>query len=246
MALCGAIGLVAPAVLAWTAWAVGAPEPVLEGGAAAVGGSLAAAIPMAIVVSGAVDWYVILPFVRGVFGPPACRTDAHDVETLRAYVKYRITHRVLAEFIGWGGLALVAAIGLIALGRAAADDNTVASALASLSAGGILAYAAPRWKHGVTYFFAQNAGFGTWAGGRDGRYEYVEGVVVDVSIHPGVTLRADPDGRDHSVPLGNTATLSEIPSRSPTCSGRGCGGWLPRCEIGERAKDAARRAESAP
>lgn len=237
MARCGVIGLVVPGALGWIAWALDAPDPVLDGGAAAVGGSLAVAIPITIVASGTIDWYLILPFVRGVFGPPTCRRDEHDVATLRAYVKYWIAHRWGAELICYVSLAMVVAIGLNSLGGTAAGDVALAGAVASLSAGGILAYVAPRLRQGWQYFFAQNVGLGTWARGRDSGCGWVEGMVVDVSLHPGVKLLENPDARECFVPLSNTDTLTELPSRPAACFGEGCGGWLARCEIAERERD---------
>jgi hypothetical protein len=240
MARCGLIGLVAPSVFAWAVWAIHTPEPLLDGVDAALGGSLAVAIPLSIVVSGGVDWYLILPFVRGVFGAPVCRGNDHDTTALRAYDKYWIVHRWTTELICYTSLALVVAIGLNAVGR---SGDAIAGAVASLSAGGILAYAAPRLRYAWHYFLGENAGLGTWARGRDASCDWIEGVVVDLSLYKGVKLLEGPAAKPCFVPLSNVDTLTEIPSRPSVCSGEKCGGWLNHCEIRERASDRAPSAD---
>lgn len=238
---CVLAGLVVPCVTTWMFFILDAiPNPELHGPSAVVAGVLACAVPITILTSSTVDWYVILPFVRGVFGPPVCQTTEHPEVMLRAYGKYWIMHRWLTELVCYVSVALFVAIAFSAATVSSDGNAVLAPALAAISAGGIVGYAFPRLKSGWEFFFSGKIGLGEHYAGRAGDCSDITGMVVDVSID-GIGLLANPDAKPEVMPLTNCNSADPLPSRPNICAGSKCDRWLTHCERYERAESSNSR-----
>jgi len=190
----GVVGLLLPAVIAAVVWrSPGFAGLLFSTQAAAFAGVALAVIPVAILVSSMVDWYLIIPFCYGAFGtaiwvPPVERIPLQR----RRYAKIWVAHRVICEICCYFALALIISILFVAVGNAVSHEHVLPVALESLGGSGIaftvLAYLGPRVRDGWNYMLADNAGLGTWAEGTDIAGEPVEGLIVDVSVHPGVKI----------------------------------------------------------
>lgn len=172
---------------------------------------------VAILVSSMVDWYLILPFVDGLLGRPIWATNDEwlTAKRRRAYAKFWVAHRIACETFVYMALALVLSIVFVAVGNAVSSDNTLPVAIESLGGSGIafalLTFLGPRIRDSVNYILGQNAGLGAWAAGVDNHGKPIEGLVIDVSIHPGVQLRTADEARRH-VSLANAAELQDMDS----------------------------------
>ena len=187
---------------------------VFSSAAAAFAGVAIVLIPTSIFTSSLVDWYFILPFVNGVFGPPIWERDMARLSTdrRRRYAKYWVAHRGLCEVVVYLSFALALSIVFVAVGNAVSHDKTLPGAIESLGGAGIafavLTYLGPRARDALDYTQVPSAGLGTWAKLGDEEKPGVEGFVVDVSVHPGVQLRRA-DGEWRFVPLKFAALLHE-------------------------------------
>jgi hypothetical protein len=215
----GLVGLLVPVAGMAAIWQTSSFTGLLfSSEAAAFGGVALAVIPVAILTSSMMDHYVILPFCYGQFGPPIWSMGTEPSEDRRRrYAKVWVAHRTICEICCYVALAILLAIIFVAAGNVVSHERVLAVALESLGGSGVaftvLAYLGPRVRDGWNYMLAESAGLGTWADGIDNRGEQVEGLVVDVSIHPGVKLRTEKDQWTF-VPLA-PPRLHEIQSRRP-------------------------------
>jgi hypothetical protein len=219
--LCGVCGFVIPMVVAIVVWRSRGFEGVLfQSSAAAFAGVLLAVIPMSILASSMVDWYLTVPFLYGLLGPAVWQDDSEGLtlKRRRRIAKIWVSHRVICEILVYFSFALFLAIVFTAIGNAVSDDKTLPVAIESLGgssiAVGVLAYLGPHVRHGLNYVLAENAGLGTWASGTDNYGETTEGFVVDVSVYPGVKLMKE-DKELRFVPLEHADRLHEVEDRRP-------------------------------
>lgn len=177
---------------------------ILHTGAAAFGAALVAVVFTAILTSSMIDWYLVLPFVLGLFGPPTWTHDETQRDRRRWYAQIWVFHRGCCELLVFTSVALLLAIGLVALGNAVSSDRTLPAAFESLGGAGIafgvFGYLGPRLRHALDYVLSAPVGLGAWVTGTDEFGRDVSGIVVDVSVHPGlkiVGLPQDGSERDH-------------------------------------------------
>jgi hypothetical protein len=221
------IGVVLPFLIALVAWRATSFRGVLfSTEAAAFAGVAFAVIPVAMLASSMVDRYLILPYCYGLFGPAIWSEDMSDrnpVKRRREYAKVWVAHRVVCEICCYFALAVFLAIVFVAAGNAVSSERTLAVALESLGGAGIafsvIAYLGPRVRDGWNYMLAQNAGLGMWVVGSNAHGRF-EGLVVDVSVHPGVKLRL-PDGEPHE-PKWKFVALAESDELSEADRPAGC------------------------
>jgi hypothetical protein len=200
---------------------------VLRSAAAAFGAVLITVFFAAILTSSMVDWYYILPRVFGLFSAPVWLSDEESAihprggwsaSSRRAVAQVWIFHRGCCELLTFAALAVLLAIGLVALGNAVSTDKTLPGALESLGGSGIafgvLGYVGPRLRYGLNFMQSCPVGLGMWVEGVDEFGHRASGLVIDVSIDPGVKLvRYEPldDPVRLFVPLRYSHHLSEQP-----------------------------------
>jgi hypothetical protein len=270
MRACFVVGIALPTTLTWASTA-GLAERLpydrpVHGTSAILIASCAAVIPLSVIVSGAVDWYVIRPFREGVFGAPVCQ-HAGSSRDREAYAAYWVLHRGICEFVIFGAIAMMIAFAAAWI-AIASDDAIVLEALNIIGVGAIV-WPATRmlWllQHALRFVMQPKPGLGDWAMGRNREGETIEGFLVDVSTTPGVQLlpcppdtdgdeipgQADPgEPNRRYVALEDRGTLraGSLRPGGPrrVCVNR-CEFWIRGCEVGirQRADDARRRAVEA-
>jgi hypothetical protein len=191
---------------------------LLHSGAAAFVAALVTLFFTAIVASSMVDWYYVLPTAFGLIGSPIWLTDEEAEargkplgdDRRRHVAQIWVFHRGVCELLTLSALALALASGLVALGHAVSDDKTLPSAFESLGgagiAFGIFGYLGPRLRGALDFVLSTPVGLGMWVDGHDGSGRRVSGLVVDVSVHPGIKL-VDVRGRRAFVALADAHRL---------------------------------------
>jgi hypothetical protein len=192
---------------------------LLSSGAAAFGAALVVLIFTAILTSSMVDWYLILPWAFGLFRgcSPIWETGDEapdlDKDRRRWFAQVWVFHRGICELVVFTSIALLLAIGLVALGNALSSDKTLPTAFESLGgagvAVGIFGYLGPRLRYGMNFMLAGPLGLGAWVESTDVVERHFAGFVIDVSIHPGVKL-VNESGDRFFIPLGITHNVSEV------------------------------------
>ena len=182
---------------AWAGWALAVPLP-------------------AILLSSAVDWYVVLAFRDGVEGVPACRLEEVGLARRRRYTKVWVAHRLACE------AAIAVALVLAAVGISrnySANLEEIGQAVGFLGGVGIVvALLARRWiLGGLRFCLRQGPALANWVSGRDGNGTNRRGFVRDVSLDNGVKLVASPDGDERFIPL-----LRAVPDISKARTDHGC------------------------
>ena len=164
---------------------------------------------------------------------------AHDDDTTLFYARAWVTHRAAAELLGWGGLATVLIIALVAA-QDAATDPVLSALFTYVGPPGAIyvavgAYLGRRLPPVREYLQEPSPGLGRWVSGttRDG--VAVEGFVVDVSVRPGLQVRSAAAPRQ-KVSLRDATRLRW--TTRPLCGTR-CEHWIPDCEIGLIEAEAA-------
>jgi hypothetical protein len=173
-------------------------------------------------VSSMIDWFYVLPKALGLIGVPIWVDDAAG-DTRGALGKDRrrriaqvwVFHRGLCELIVLVSLALFLAIILVAVGNAFTDDKTLPAAIESLGGAGVafaaVQYLTPRLEGALNFVLAAPVGLGMWVEGRDARGDAVRGLVVDVSIAPGIKVIDHEDERQRFIPLKEAPHVSPLP-----------------------------------
>lgn len=251
MRTCIVAGLAVPLALSIYVVAAGAlTDPVLGGAPAHVAAVAACAVFASMLTSSCVDWYLIRAFRDGVLGEPACQMDRHDEETALYYARAWISHRTVAELLGWGGASAVLVVALVALQQSSSDPAWSAFFTYVAPAGavylGIGGYLARRLRPVPGYVQRPSPGLGRWARGTivdcAGREQRVEGFVVDVALGVGMRILREPEGKLTEVPLEQAAKLSSV--RRALCTER-CEEWLgAQCERGLREAESKAGATS--
>jgi len=256
MLTCLLVGLLLPGGLAWFVAIFGelnAIDPPLQGGAAAVTSLSALLIPLSMLVSSSVDWYLIRPFREGVHELPACQPEIQKSEKAMVYARYWIMHRMVTEFLVYASI-----IGLIALAATIVGQNTHSETGKNIfnliGLVGIVGWSLSelgKLKAALEFVRFPTCGLASWVAGRTEDGLDISGFVLDVSIMPGVQLIEEPRGnpapdialKNHSVPLAYRNTIELIPPPHQVCPGRNCEFWIPDCEIGLRRREQQAGAE---
>jgi hypothetical protein len=201
-------------------------------------------VPLSMLVSSSVDWYLIRSFREGVIGEPACRSDVHDSQSAVDVLRHWAMHRLVCEFVLWVSVAV--GIGFTASLIENATDNPTSKATWNLI--GFVGIAA--WSTGeltklraaVDFMRYPSVGLGQFVRGRNATCKTIRGYVHDLALEPGVQLINEERGHpapdisypERSVPLRlrETLTLAKEPRRR--CEAE-CEFWVPFCEVGIRA-----------
>lgn len=192
----------------------------LHSGAAAFGAALVTLIFTAILTSSMVDWYLILPWAFGLFNgcSPIWMTDDEaqdlDKERRRRFAQVWVFHRGVCELVVFSSIAVLLAIGVVALGNAVSSDKTLPTAFEALGGAGIAVgifgdYLGPRLRHAMNFMLSGTVGLGMWVESEDALRRHFSGLVIDISIHPGLKL-VNARGRRFFVPLEDSHQVGEI------------------------------------
>jgi hypothetical protein len=193
---------------------------------------------LAILVSSAVDWYVILPFRDGIAGLPVCRIDAVGLRSRRRYTKLWVAHRLICELTIATSL-LVA--GVLVVDHYAHNLGPIVTIVAAL---GISATAArlawDRWvMGGLRFCLRQGPALGNWVVGpsftkRDGERTR-QGFVLDVSLDNGLKVVGAPGATEHFIALRDAVPDISVGMNGYACEDGTCRAWL-RSGQGEDAE----------
>lgn len=246
MVQCFAIGLALPAALAWIV-AIAGPSaelvtPPVGDGQNVIVGLCVVLIPLSILVSSSVDWYLIRAFREGVYGQPSCRT-AGTPESVD-HVRHWVMHRFACEVVLW--LAVTVGIAFITAafeeGTSSDSGKTMLNLVGLLGILGWTYTEMAKLKPALDFIrYPNSVGLGDWAEGENHKGKHISGFVLDVALEPGVQLIEQPRGypaRDVSkpecsVPLAERETLSPLDPPRPLCQ-TSCEFWVPDCEVGIR------------
>lgn len=230
----GVLALAPSLFLACSVAAVGI-DPVVE----PVWTAVPLSIPLlAILLSSAIDWYVILPFRDGVVGLPACRIDAVLLSDRRRYTKLWVAHRLICELSIAVSLLCVVALLTRHYLHDLAPIVTVAGALGITAAAGKLAW--DRWgMGGLRFCLRQGPALGNWVRGpsysRKEGERMREGFVLDVSLDNGLKVVAAPGTTEHFIALRDAVPDISVNRESYACSEERCRSWL-RTDAGDDAR----------
>lgn len=205
-AIISVLGFGLPLALGLVAW----KSPHLKGwvfdsAAAAVTATCVALIPTAALASSLLDRYVVLPLLLGLRGDPIWRDrGAIDDAGRRRLAQFWIAHRAISELLIFPAIALILAVILVAAGNALSADKTLPTAIESLGgasiAFGVFSFAGPRWRNSLRFVLAGPVALGAWVEGVDEFFDPVVGLVIDVSVYPGVKI-IDAAADRHFTPL---------------------------------------------
>ncbi len=125
-----------------------------------------------------------------------------------------IAHRAISELFIFPAIALILAIVLVAAGNALSRDETLPTAIESLGGAGIafavFGFSGPRWRSSLRFVLSGPVALGSGVEGIGEYLEPVAGLVIDVSVDPGVKL-ITADGERTLVPLAMASTLHPVP-----------------------------------
>lgn len=221
----GVLGLLIPLLLAVLVAAFDLGPLLRPAGVAA-----ALSVPMlAILLSSAVDWYVILPFRDGVVGWPACQVDEVDLPTRRRYTKLWVAHRLACEMSIAATLAVAVVLLLAQYVGNFEEVVTIVGALGIPAA--LLLVAGKRWfLGGLRFCLAQGPAVGDWVNGptytkREGEKTH-EGFVIDVSLDNGLKIAAEPGGTEHFIALVDAVPDISDHDEGYACRPGLCRTWL--------------------
>lgn len=220
MAVNGALAFPAPLAVA-LALLIAGLEPLVEPGWC----GWLLATPLALVlVSSAIDWYVILPFRDGVVGDPVCIGE--DEDRRRRYTRAWVIHRALCEI----GLAATVTLGAveIALHYFPDGSETLQNVVAFLGGIVIVLPLLKRWHACLQFCLDQGPVLGAWVKGDTKKGKSVAGFFRDVSVGNGIKVVRRPDGLEEFIPLRNAVPdiTTARPVQAPVCTPDGCCRWL--------------------
>jgi hypothetical protein len=208
-------------------------------------------VPLSMLVSSSVDWYLIRAFREGVTGEPACRASVAGSDASINHLKYWAMHRLVCEFVLWASVAV--GIGFVsALVENATKDPTSKATFNLLGFIGIAAWSTKELSKlptAINFVRYPSVGIGQYVTGRNSTCSTIRGFVHDVALEPGVQLIDAPRGNPapdiscpkRSIPLRLRETLKDASTRArpiDRCT-RSCEFWVPACEVGLHALDAA-------
>jgi hypothetical protein len=252
MHLCLLVGLVLPCALAWFWGPLGVEiiEAPLHGGEAVVLSLSVLIVPLSILVSSSVDWYLIRPYREGAHDDPVCQPSAHISGRAMDYARYWVLHRMVSEFLAYAGIVGVIALASTIAGQATHSESgkNVLNLIGLLGVLGWSLVELGKLKAALEFVRYPTCGLGDWVTGRSDEGEEPRGFVLDVSTDPGVQLIDEPRGPDaedisdyeRSIPLKHRRTIKAIAPLRPTCPGLKCEFWVPDCEVGLREIEAGK------
>jgi hypothetical protein len=225
-------------------------KPPAEGTMAVIVALCAVLVPLSMLVSSSVDWYLIRAFREGVVGQPACRAAVAGSDASVNHLKYWVMHRLLCEFVLWAAVAV--GIGFTsALIENATKNPTSKATWNLLGFIGIAAWSAgelAKLRAAIDFVRYPSVGIGQYVTGRNPSCETITGYVHDVALDPGVQLIYAPLGNrakdisypERSIPLRLRTTLRDAAEAAPHANRcvTGCEFWVPACDIGLRALEA--------
>lgn len=254
MAGLGFLGIGVPLGACFTFWRINLFDGIaFSSPAAAVAGTLVMTTCAAVITSSALDWYVITPFQRGILNPEICRSHDHAAltrESRRRYAKWWIGHRGVCELIAYTTFSFFLAIVFTALTELVDDDAVLKISLGSFVGAGtafaLQGYLGPRIRSGWEYLNVQSAGLGEWAAGPGKNDTTIHGLVIDVSLKPGIQMACTADGNPEFVPLSMAVDVQHDTDPGMRCVNL-CSRWIVDCDRGrredERAASMGRRSE---
>jgi hypothetical protein len=252
------LGIVGPAAVCVAVLALGQAHepytPPVRGTTEVIVALCAVMVPLSMLVSSSVDWYLIRAFREGVIGEPACRPSVAGSDASVNYLRYWVMHRLVCEFVLWVSVAV--GIGFVsALIENATHDPTSKATFNLLGFIGIAAWSTrelAKLPTAIDFVRYPSVGLGQYVTGRNPTCQRIRGFVHDVALHPGVQLIDDPLGDpapditfpEKSVPLRLRESLRDASERAKPkqrCA-QACEFWVPACEVGLRALDSAKTA----
>jgi hypothetical protein len=256
MVICLVVGLLIPGACAWivTIGDLRVIDPPLHGAEAGFAALSVLLIPLSILVSSSVDWYLIRAFREGVHDTPPCQPEVQQTSRPMDYARYWIMHRMLAEFLAYAGVSLAIAMAVTIAGNAAGETGE--NVLNVVGAAGVLGWSLAelgKLRSALDFVRYPTCGLASWVRGRNANGDDISGFVLDVSIDPGVQLIEEPRGhpaqdialQDRSVPLRQRRTIKQIAPPRSICPGGKCEFWIPDCEAGLRELEAKQSAGEA-
>lgn len=184
---------------------------------------------LAILLSSAVDWFVILPFRDGCAGLPACRAADVELRVRRRYTKLWVAHRLICEL----SIAVALLVAMVLLVQHYAHDLepiiTVVSALGISAAAVKVAW--DRWVlGGLRFCLRQGPALGNWVAGpsftkREGERRR-EGFVLDVSLDNGLKVVSAPGATEHFIALKDAVPDISLRRGGYACAEEACRAWL--------------------
>lgn len=250
MVQCLVTGLLIPAGLTWGAVVLGESaelfDPPVGDGLAVILALSAVLVPLSMLVSSSVDWYLIRPFREGVYSEPVCRSEVAESPDSVNYLKYWVMHRLVCEFMVW--IAITFAIAFVtAIVEGSTDSDVGGTTLNLIGLLGILGWTSRelgKLRPAVDFVRYPSVGLGQEVTGRNMDGDAISGFVLDVSLEPGVQLIREPRGHpcsdisipENSIPLRARSSLSVSESPRRRCVGR-CEFWVPDCEVGLREQE---------
>ena len=215
-----ALGFGIPLVVSVLRWATPSFDDGIDSAAAAfTAGTVTVGVGM-MLVSSMVDWYYVLPTALGRFGRPIWALDDSKLAGQRRVAQVWVFHRGLCELVVLVSLSLFLAIVIVAVGNSFSGDKTLPTAFEALGGTGIafaaVQYLAPRLNGALDFVLAAPIGLGAWVRWEDARGRERSGLVVDVSIRPGLKVVAQDGLTRYFVPLPEVRTLSAVhPPNTP-------------------------------
>lgn len=243
-------GLVLPAILAWLEFTILEvnlfEKPPLRDGEAVIASVALLAIPLGILVSSSVDWYLIRPFREGVYNEPVCRPEVHEQGRGMDYARYWIMHRMVSEFSVYAGIVILLGLFFSILSTAVRSEEGK-GAIGFVGGLGIAVWSVSELaglRAALKFVRYPYCELGGWVAGKTVDCTDISGFVLDVSIDPGVQLIEEPRGypardianKHRSIPLKQAHNIEPIEQPYRLCSEK-CEFWVPDCEIGLRERD---------
>ncbi|UUY01585.1 hypothetical protein LRS13_12655 [Svornostia abyssi] len=245
------IGILLPALAALGVTALGPSNqlyvPPVAGTMEVIIAICGISVPLSMLVSSSVDWYLIRSFREGVIGAPACQPHVAGSDASVSHLKYWVMNRLVCEFIVW--IAVAIGIGyLSSLVENATSDPTSKATFNLLGFIGIAAWSIrelAKLPTAVEFVRFPSVGIGQHVTGRNPDCDMISGYVHDVALVPGVQLIEAPVGNPakdfslpkRSVPLRQRDTLEDATATAPhphRCASH-CEFWIPACEVGLRS-----------
>jgi hypothetical protein len=243
---CFAYGICLPGLLTFGVWALNLPSadvvPHDQRPFAAVVAAAIVAVPLAMLVSSAWDWYFIRVFRDGCAGGvPACRRPDSD-EQVFMYARWWVAHRFACEFVIYGAI-LIGIVALEGIALALTSGQTATTLWTGLGALGVVAwtYKEANGLYAAYHFFRRpnEARLGGWLAGLRPTGQRISGFALDVALTPGVQLIRRPRTRlardisdeKRSIPLASRDTIELVAAPRPICQGH-CEFWFAPCEVG--------------
>jgi hypothetical protein len=212
------VGMGAPIAAGVVAWLSPHQEGWLfNSDAAAFVAVCISVVPAAALTSSMVDRFLIIPKVLGLRGKGIwVEPDGLNDASRRRLAQMWVVHRAISELFIFPAIALVLAVVIVAAGNALSSDRTLPEAFESLGgasvAFAVFGFAGPRWTSSLRFILSGPVGLGYWVEGVGEMLETVQGLLVDVSVDPGLKIITK-DKKIITVPLSLASRFSHVVPR---------------------------------